>query len=69
MSRQATSRQAMTNPPGGPGRGAAAVSWLLGRAWSLPPQRNQVAVERDLKVPTGPNVSEAANRRVEVIVR
>ncbi len=25
--------------------------------------------ERDLKVPTGPNVSEPANRRVEVIVR
>jgi uncharacterized protein len=38
-------------PPNSPGRGATTVSWLLSRAWSLPPVRNQVAVERDLKVP------------------
>jgi len=37
--------------PNSPGRGATAVSWTLSRAWSLPPQRNQVAVDRDLKVP------------------
>ena len=32
-------------------RAAAALSKVLSRAWSLPPQRNRVAVERDLKVP------------------
>ena len=31
--------------------GAAALGKALSRAWSLPPQRNQVAVERDLQVP------------------
>ncbi len=41
----------MTYPPNSPGRGATAVSWMLSRAWSLPPQRNQVAVDRDVKVP------------------
>ena len=30
---------------------AAALSKMLSRAWSLPPQRNRVAVERDLHVP------------------
>ena len=34
-----------------PSPGAATVGKLLSRAWSLPPQRNQVAVERDLQVP------------------
>jgi uncharacterized protein len=34
-----------------PDRGTPTVSWILSRAWSLPPQRNQVAVERDVKVP------------------
>ena len=30
---------------------AAALGKMLSRAWSLPPQRNQVAVERDVQVP------------------
>ena len=30
---------------------AAAISKVLSRAWALPPQRNRVAVERDLHVP------------------
>ena len=30
---------------------AAALGKVLSRAWSLPPQRNQVAVERDVQVP------------------
>jgi predicted acyl esterase len=33
------------------GRAAAAVSKMLTRAWSLPPQRNFVAVERNPQVP------------------
>ena len=32
-------------------RGAAALGKLAARAWSLPPQRNQVTVERDVQVP------------------
>ena len=30
---------------------AAAISKVLSRAWALPPQRNRVTVERDLRVP------------------
>jgi predicted acyl esterase len=30
---------------------AAGLGKVLSRAWSLPPQRNQVAVERDVQVP------------------
>ena len=30
---------------------AAAVSKMLSRAWSLPPQRNFVAIERNVQVP------------------
>lgn len=45
--RQSTHRQA----PRPVGRGAAAVSKMLSRAWSLPPQRNFVAIERNVQVP------------------
>ena len=45
--RQSTDRRAVR--PVGPA--AAAVSKMLTRAWSLPPQRNFVAVERNLQVP------------------
>jgi uncharacterized protein len=49
----------MTRQQGGPkavtarplSRGAVALGKVAARAWSLPPQRNQVAVERDLQVP------------------
>jgi uncharacterized protein len=55
-------------PPGGPGRGAAVVSWLLSRAWSLPPQRNQVAVDRDLKVPMSDGTVLLADHYIPVPV-
>ena len=32
-------------------RGAVAFGKVMSRSWSLPPQRNQVAVERDVEVP------------------
>ena len=37
--------------PGPLNPAAAALSKMLSRAWSLPPQRNRVAVERGLHVP------------------
>ena len=45
--RQSTDRRAArpTRPA------AAAVSKMVSRAWSLPPQRTFVAVERDVQVP------------------
>jgi uncharacterized protein len=56
------------NPPGGPGRGATTVSWLLSRAWSLPPQRNRVAVDRDLKVPMSDGTILLADHYIPVPV-
>ena len=49
----------MTQRPGRPsavaarplGPRAVALGALVARAWSLPPRRNRVAVERDLAVP------------------
>ena len=38
-------------PPRPLSPGAVALGKMLARAWSLPPQRNQVMVERDLPVP------------------
>jgi uncharacterized protein len=38
-------------PPRPAGPAAAALSKVLSRAWSLPPQRNFVAVERNVRVP------------------
>ena len=45
--RQSTHRQ----PPRPVGPAAAAFSKMLSRAWSLPPQRNFVAIERNVQVP------------------
>jgi predicted acyl esterase len=45
--RQSTDRR--TPRPVGPA--AAALSKMLSRAWSLPPQRNFVAIERNVQVP------------------
>ena len=52
-------QQSMTRQQGGPkavtarplSRGAVALGKVAARAWSLPPQRNQVAIERDVQVP------------------
>src|SRR6266852_9371265 len=49
MVRQRSDGKAVTARPLGPG--AATLGQALARAWSLPPQRNQVAVERDVQVP------------------
>ena len=52
-------QQGMTRQQGGPeavtarplSRGAVALGKVAARAWSLPPQRNQVAIESDVQVP------------------
>ena len=49
MMRQQGGPKAITARP--LSRGAAALGKVASRAWSLPPQRNQVAVERDVQVP------------------
>ena len=51
-----------------PGRGATAVSRLLSRAWSLPPQRNRVAIDRDLKVPMSDGTMLLAHHYIPVPV-
>jgi uncharacterized protein len=61
-------REITANPPGGPGRATTTVSWLLSRAWSLPPQRNQVAVDRDLKVPMSDGTMLIADHYIPVPV-
>jgi putative CocE/NonD family hydrolase len=47
---------------------AAAVGKALSRAWSLPPQRNRVAVERDVHVPMSDGTVLLANHYVPVSV-
>jgi uncharacterized protein len=49
MTRQQGSPKAATARP--LSRGAVAVGKLAARAWSLPPRRNRVMVERDVQVP------------------
>jgi len=61
-------RETTTYLPDSPGRGATTVSWLLARAWSLPPQRNQVAVDRDLKVPMSDGTILLADHYIPVPV-
>jgi uncharacterized protein len=61
-------REITANPSGGPGRGATTVSWMLSRAWSLPRQRNQVAVDRDLKVPMSDGTILLADHYIPVPV-
>jgi uncharacterized protein len=48
--------------------GAVALGKALARAWSLPPQRNRVAVERDLQVPMSDGTVLLADHYVPVSV-
>jgi uncharacterized protein len=48
--------------------GAVALGKVLARAWSLSPQRNQVAVERDLQVPMSDGTVLLADHYVPVSV-
>ena len=48
--------------------GAVALGKMLARAWSLPPQRNQVAIERDLRVPMSDGTILLADHYVPVSV-
>jgi len=48
---------------------AAAVSKLLSRAWSLPPQRNFVAVERNIQVPMSDGTVLLADHYLPIITR
>ena len=48
--------------------GAAALGKALSRAWSLPPGRNQVAVERDLQVPMSDGMLLLADHYLPVSV-
>jgi predicted acyl esterase len=56
---------AMTRPLS---RGAAALGQLAARAWSLPPRRNQVTVERDVQVPMSDGTVLLATHYVPVSV-
>jgi putative CocE/NonD family hydrolase len=49
-------------------RRAAAVGRLAARAWSLPPQRNQVAVEHDVQVPMSDGTVLLASHYIPVSV-
>ena len=49
--------------------GAAAVSKMLSRAWSLPPQRNFVAVERNVQVPMSDGTVLLADHYLPIITR
>jgi uncharacterized protein len=49
--------------------GAAAVSKMLSRAWSLPPQRNFVAVERNVQVPMSDGTVLLADHYLPIISR
>ena len=51
MTRQPGGPEAVTAGPRPLSRRAAALGKAAARAWSLPPQRNRVAVERDVQVP------------------
>jgi len=49
-------------------RGAAALGKVAARAWSLPAQRNQVAVERDVQVPMSDGTVLLADHYIPVSV-
>ena len=49
-------------------RGAAALGQLAARAWSLPPRRNQVMVERDVPVPMADGTVLLATHYIPVSV-
>jgi uncharacterized protein len=66
MMRQQSSLKAVTARP--LSRGAAALGQLAGRAWSLPPRRNQVMVERDVEVPMSDGTVLLATHYIPVSV-
>ncbi len=49
-------------------RGAVALGRVAARAWSLPPRRNQVAVERDVQVPMSDGTVLLASHYIPVSV-
>jgi uncharacterized protein len=61
--RQSTHRQA----PRPVRPAAAALSKMLSRAWSLPPQRNFVAIERDVQVPMSDGTVLLADHYLPII--
>ncbi|MGH3204529.1 MAG: CocE/NonD family hydrolase, partial [Streptosporangiaceae bacterium] len=61
--RQSTDRQA----PRPVGRAAAAFSKMLSRAWTLPPQRNYVAIERNVQVPMSDGTVLLADHYLPII--
>jgi uncharacterized protein len=69
-------QQSMMRQQGGPvgvtarplGPGAAALGKLMTRAWSLPPRRNQVTVERDVQVPMSDGTVLLATHYIPVSV-
>jgi len=63
--RQSTDRQA----PRPLGSRAAALSRMVSRAWSLPPRRNYVAVERNVKVPMSDGTVLLADHYLPIISR
>src|SRR5260370_18299154 len=66
MVRQRGDGKAVTARPLGPG--AAALGQALSRAWSLPPRRNRVAVERDVQVPMSDGTVLLATHYIPVSV-
>jgi uncharacterized protein len=66
MVRQQDNPKAVTARPLSPG--AAALGQLMTRAWSLPPRRNQVAVERDVQVPMSDGTVLLATHYIPVSV-
>ena len=66
MVRQQDNPKAVTARPLSPG--AAALGQLMTRAWSLPPRRNQVTVERDVQVPMSDGTVLLATHYIPVSV-
>jgi len=66
MIRERSGGKTVTARPLGPG--AAALGQALSRAWSLPPRRNRVAVERDVQVPMSDGTVLLATHYIPVSV-
>ena len=66
MIRRRSDGKAVTARPLGPG--GAALGQALSRAWSLPPRRNRVAVERDVQVPMSDGTVLLATHYIPVSV-
>jgi uncharacterized protein len=66
MVRQQDNPKAVAARPLSPG--AAALGQLMARAWSLPPRRNQVRVERDVQVPMSDGTVLLATHYIPVSV-